>query len=219
MVSFHEVRFPYDISYGSTGGAEYSTDILELVSGYEKRNSNWSQSRGRWNAAHGVRTSTQLSALIHFFRARKGRAYGFRFRDWTDYKLQSENIGTGDGVETEFQITKTYTSGGYTDVRNITKIVNDSDASAIATAINGSYTAWSVLVNGVLQTEGAMDDYTVDRDTGVITFNSAVTDTHVITVNGEFDIPARFDTDSMSVNIEHYENYSWNSIPIIEIRV
>ena len=73
MPSFHEVQFPCDISYGSSGGPEFSTDVVITHSGYEQRNINWSEARARYNVTHGVKTQSQLDVLIAFFRARCGR--------------------------------------------------------------------------------------------------------------------------------------------------
>ncbi len=36
-MSFHDVRFPTDISYGSSGGPGFSTAIIEVDSGAEER--------------------------------------------------------------------------------------------------------------------------------------------------------------------------------------
>ena len=97
MTTFHEVRFPPDISYGAVGGPGWSTSIVTTVSGHERRNANWSQARGRWNVAHGLKRREQVAELIAFFRARMGRAFGFRFKDWTDYQALAQTLGTGDG--------------------------------------------------------------------------------------------------------------------------
>src|SRR5262245_58420702 len=110
-MAFHDIRFPDDISYGSSGGPNYSTDIVVTQSGYEQRNINWQEARARYNVAHGVKTQSQLDTLIAFFRARKGRAHGFRFRDWTDYEAAGQVIGTGNASQTQFQLTKQYVSG------------------------------------------------------------------------------------------------------------
>lgn len=118
-MAFVEVRFPTDIAYGSAGGPEYSTDIVITQSGYEQRNVNWSQARARYNVAHGVKTQEQLDTLIAFFRARKGRADGFRFKDWTDYQATAQRIGTGDGAMTAFQLKKNYSSGSIVESRII----------------------------------------------------------------------------------------------------
>lgn len=217
-MAFDEVRFPTLISWGAGGGPEFNTDIIVLGSGFEKRNSNWEEARHKFTVSHNFKNQSQLDELIEFFMSRKGMARGFRFRDWSDYKLELESIGVGDGVETEFQIKKTYTNS-VSQVRNITKIVTQSDSDAIATEHGSSASTWEVRVNSVLQTEGGGSDYVVDRDTGVITFNSPVTNTHVITVSGEFDVPVRFDTDRMARTIDQFRDFNWDGIPLVEVKV
>ena len=104
MSGFHEVRFPDNIAYGATGGPEFATTVVATGSGHEKRNVNWSEARGRWDVASGLKKQAQIDELIAFFRARRGKAYGFRFKDWTDYKATGQLLGTGDGTQTEFQL-------------------------------------------------------------------------------------------------------------------
>lgn len=217
-MSFDEIRFPTLISWGFGGGPEYNTDIVILSSGHEKRNSNWEIARAKYEVGHNLKSQTQLDELIAFFRARKGQARGFRFRDWNDYKLIDENIGVGDGIETQFQITKTYTSLT-SEVRDIVKIVTQSDSDTIAGLHGSTATDWEVKVNSVLQVEGPGNDYTIDRDTGIITFNSPVTDTHIITVSGEFDVPVRFDTDRMVATYDAHNDQNWDGVPLIELKI
>jgi uncharacterized protein (TIGR02217 family) len=85
MSSFHEVRFPDNIAYGATGGPEFATTVVATGAGHEKRNVNWAEARGRWDVASGLKKQAQIDELIAFFRARRGKAFGFRFKDWTDY--------------------------------------------------------------------------------------------------------------------------------------
>lgn len=198
-MGFVEVQFPTDISYGSSGGPEYATDIVASNSGYEQRNVNWQQARARYNVAHGVKTKTQLDALIAFFRARKGRAYGFRFKDWTDYQ-GSETLGTGNGVITQFQLIKTYASGSVTELRTITKPVSGSV---------------QVYENAVLQTSGV----SVDTTSGLITFAIAPAAGLAITASYQFDVPVRFDTDKLSASLDAYGIHSWLDIPLLEVRI
>ena len=98
MTGFHEVRFPDNIAYGATGGPEFATTVVVTGAGHEQRNVDWAEARGRWDVASGLKNQAQLDELIAFFRARKGKAYGFRFKDWTDYKATGQLIGTGDGA-------------------------------------------------------------------------------------------------------------------------
>lgn len=199
-MAFVDVQFPTDISYGSAGGPEYATDVVASASGFEQRNVNWSEARARYNVAHGVKTKAQLDALIAFFRARKGRAHGFRFKDWTDYQVSGEALGTGDGTRTQFQLVKHYASGSVTETRTITKPVSGT-----------------VLIykNAVLQSSGV----SVDATTGVVTFTTAPAAGVVVTATFEFDVPVRFDTDKLSASLDAYGIHSWLDIPLVEVRV
>ena len=123
MTSFHEVRFPDNIAYGATGGPEFATTVVATAAGHEKRNVNWAEARGRWDVASGLKKQAQIDELIAFFRALRGKAYGFRFKDWTDYKATGQLLGTGDDVLTQFQLVKHYPSGSVIEFRTITKPV------------------------------------------------------------------------------------------------
>ena len=199
-MSFVETRFPEDIAYGSSGGPSYSTDVVMTVSGHEQRNINWEHARARYNVAHGVKNQAQLGALIAFFRARKGRAYGFRFQDWSDFKAINQTLGTGDGSTTQFQLIKQYDNGGVSETRIIHKPVQDTV---------------KLYVDSVLQETGVSVDYS----TGLISFSVAPPSGTLVTADFEFDVPVRFDTDSLSARLDHYGAYSWNDIPLVELRI
>lgn len=199
MPGFHEVQFPTDISYGS-GGPEFSTDVVITHSGYEQRNVNWSDARAVYNVSHGVKTQTQLDSLIAFFRSRQGKAYGFRFKDWSDYSVSGQQIGVGDGAETQFQLIKQYISPPTTISRDIKK------------PVDGTLT---VYFDGIEQVSGV----SLDSVSGVVTFSSAPASAVVITADFEFDVPVRFDTDRLSASLDSYGVNSWNNIPIVEVRV
>lgn len=199
-MTFHDVRFPEDISYGSSGGPEFHTDVVVLASGHEQRNSNWAEARARYNVAHGVKTRSQLDALIAFFRARKGRAHGFRFKDWSDFQAQGETLGIGDNTVLEFACVKRYQSGGVIAVRPVRKLVS------------GSLTIYA---DGVVQASG----FTADLNQGTIAFASPPAAGVVITADFEFDVPVRFDTDRLSATLDAYGSHSWLDIPLVEIRL
>lgn len=199
-MAFVEVQFPTDISYGSVGGPEYSTDVIITQGGYEKRNMNWSQARARYNVAHGVKSQSQLDTLVAFFRARKGKATGFRFKDWTDYQVTGQVLGTGDNSTTEFQLIRTYQSGAGAETRTITKPV----AGTV-----------DIFLDSVVQSSGV----TVDTTTGVVTFDSAPGTDVVIAADFEFDVPVRFDTDRLGASLDAFGSHSWLNIPLVEVRV
>nr|BDD45283.1 glycoside hydrolase family 24 [bacterium] len=201
-MTFAEIQFPSDISYGAAGGPAYSTDVVETFGGYEQRNINWADARGKWNVAHGVKTLQQLDELIAFFRARQGKAIGFRFKDWSDYKVEGATIGTGDGTTTTFQLKKQYISGADTAEREIKKPIQGT----ISVYIDGSPLEITT-------------EYTVNYTTGEISILTPPSNGEIITADFEFDVPVRFDTDALSISLDNFEIGSWSNIPIVEIRL
>jgi len=207
-MAFHEVRFPDNISRGARGGPERRTQIVELASGDEGRNASWANSRRRYDAAYGVRRADDLAAIVAFFEARNGRLYGFRWKDWGDYRsclpsgtpaATDQAVGTGDGAITAFQLVKAYASGTQTWTRTITKPVS-------GTVI--------VAIGGIVQTSG----WSVDIATGLVTFTAAPANGVAITAGFEFDVPVRFDTDRLDVTHDIERLGSITSIPLIEVR-
>jgi len=193
-MSFVEVQFPSDISYGATGGPMFLTDVVATVSGHEQRNSKWSQARARYNVASGVKTETQWQALIAFFRARRGKAVGFRFKDWGDFKAVNQPLLSLGG--TQYQLVKQYVSGAVVSERIITKPV----AGTV-----------KLYRNSLLQASG----WSIDTTTGIITTSL----TGTLTVDFDFDVPVRFDTDELALSLDSFNAGSWNNIPLIEVRV
>jgi uncharacterized protein (TIGR02217 family) len=200
MKSFHEVRFPDNIAYGVTGGPEFATTVVATGAGHEKRNVNWSEARGRWDVASGLKKQAQIDELIAFFRARRGKAYGFRFKDWTDHKAAGQLLGTGDDAQTQFQLVKHYSSGSVIEVRTISKPV-----------------AGTVKVD--LDDVEQLSGWSVDTTTGIVTFGTAPALGIEMTADFAFDVPVRFDTDHMAVTIESYRLHNWQQIPIVELRI
>jgi len=200
-MSFHDVLFPPTISYGSSGGPGFNTTVLELASGHEQRNINWSEVRARYDVSYGVKTPEEMDLLIAFFYARQGKAYGFRYKDWADYQITDQLIGIGDGVTQNFQVYKRYEGEtAYAYDRPIRKIV----AGSYAITDNGAAVATNRL----------------NIDTGLLSLTSAPSVGHEVRIlNMEFDVPVRFDIDEMNVSYEDYNNLSWPSIPLVELKV
>lgn len=212
-MAFHEVRFPTAISLGASGGPERRTEIVTVGSGAEERNQRWADSRRRYDAGYGLRHVNDLHVVFEFFEERRARFHGFRWKDHADYKSclptgapspTDQSIGTGDGVEDEFQLVKAYGTSFSPWSRTISKPV----AGTVRVA-----------VSGVEQVEGT--DWTVDTTTGIITFDvgSIPGSSAPVTAGYEFDVPVRFDTDQLTVNLANFKHGDVPSIPIVEIRV
>lgn len=202
MPAFHESAiFPTDISHGSRGGPQFSTEVIRLSSGHEKRNVNWTYPLERWQIAYGVRTKSQLLTLLSFFMARKGRAHGFRFYNHDDYQATDVELGSGDGSTDQFQLIKTYTDSSYSLDRKITK------------PIAGTV---SVYLDSVLQSSPA--DYSIDTTTGIVDFTTAPSSGEVVTATFQFHVPMRFDTDYLPVDLTSYEARAAD-VPLVELRI
>jgi uncharacterized protein (TIGR02217 family) len=206
-MAFYEVRFPDNISRGARGGSERRTQVVELASGDEERNASWANSRRRYDVAYGIRRADDLAAVVAFFEARNGRLHGFRYKDWADYKsalpsqaitATDQQIGTGTGSLQTFQLTKRYTSGAQTWVRTIAKPV----AGTVRVAL------------GMIE---QLSGWTVDT-TGVVTFTTAPANGVIVRAGFEFDVPVRFDSDTLDVTLDFERLGSITSIPLLEIR-
>ncbi len=210
-MNFHEVRFPASLSFGSVGGPERRTDIVTLANGFEERNTPWAHSRRRYDAGLGMRSLDDIETMISFFEARQGQMYGFRWKDWSDYKSGSATadvdhgdqvIARGDGERTEFQLVKTYSSGGVSYVRPITKPV-------LGTVRLG--------LDQDAMREGV--DYEVDLARGVVSFVAPPPEQVEITAGFEFDVPVRFDTDKIQTSVASFQAGDVPNVPVVEVRV
>ncbi|TAE80782.1 MAG: TIGR02217 family protein [Alphaproteobacteria bacterium] len=200
MPAFHEIQFPPKIAYGASGGPEFNTTITTTQAGFEQRNINWQKARGRWDVSTGIKSKTDMDTVIAFFRARFGRAYGFRFKDWSDYQGVNQSLGTGNGTKTAFQLVKNYFSGSNSYSRDIKKPVSGTV---------------KIYLNSILQSSG----FTIDHTTGMVTFSSAPANGVLVNADFDFDVPVRFDADQLAVRIDGPGQYLWDAIPIVEIRL
>jgi uncharacterized protein (TIGR02217 family) len=195
MPAFHEILFPLDIALKSAGGPERRTEIVALGSGAEARNTRWAHSRRRYDAGYGVKTLDALSAAVAFFEERRGRLFGFRWRDRLDHASATpgaaitpldQAIGAGDGTTATFVLTKTYGATYAPYARPIAKPVAGSVRVAVA---------------GVEVTVGTA--FTCDTTSGIVTFLPG----HIpaagaaITAGFAFDVAVRFDTDYLEVDL------------------
>lgn len=210
MSGFHDVRFPLRLALGVSGGPVRRTDIVNLSNGRENRNARWRRARRSYDAGSGIKSIGDLYEVLAFFEARMGQLYGFRFRDPLDWKsgpphgavsATDQLIGTGDGVTRTFQLVKIYGDAGGGTRRTIEKPV----AGTVQVSVNGA----SVATSG----------FSCDAATGIVTFGAA----HVPPVGAvvragfEFDVPVRFDTDRIDINLSAFNAGRIPTIPVLEI--
>lgn len=210
--SFHEVLFPLDIALKSAGGPERRTDIVTFGSGREERNARWAHSRRRFDAGYGVKTLDALQEVVAFFEERRGQLYGFRWRDRLDHSSAppasalsplDQTLGAGDGTRAAFQLIKTYGSTYAPYTRMVAKPVPGS----VRVAVGGSEV-----------TSGTA--FTCDAATGIVTFlpGHIPASGAAVTAGFLFDVPVRFDTDYLEVDLSAFAAGAIPKIPLVEIR-
>jgi uncharacterized protein (TIGR02217 family) len=210
--SFHEILFPLDIALKSAGGPERRTDIVSFGSGREERNARWAHSRRRFDAGYGVKTLTALQEVVAFFEERRGQLYGFRWRDRLDHSSAQpgaavspldQPLGVGDGARATFQLTKTYGGTHAPYMRPVTKPVPGSVRVAVAGSEVGAGTA-----------------FTCDTASGLVTFlpGHIPASGAAVTAGFLFDVPVRFDTDYLEVDLSAFAAGAIPKIPLVEIR-
>ena len=211
IASFHEVQFPLRLAFGSTGGPIRKTEIVTLGSGHEQRDARWSQSRRRFEVGQAARTVDDLYEILSFFEERKGRLFGFRFRDPFDWKScppgdvplpTDQPLGTGDGVNLLFPLLK--------ELRTARRL-----------AAPRRHSRWPprCAARSMGAELAATADFTVNSEDGEISIlaHAVPAPGAVVTAGYEFDIPVRFDSDEISINLAAFQAGEIPSLHLLEI--
>lgn len=207
MQAFDDVLYPFALGRDATVVPEFSTSVSATASGFERRNSLWSNARLRFDVGPGVRSEAELGELIAFYRARRGPARGFRLRDPSDFSSNAmtgtptpldQLIGTGDGLRTDFPLVKRYGDGDDAQLRRITR----PNLGTIHVSVDGTPQVgnWA------------------PGDGGTIVFDEAPEAGAEIRAGFLFDVPARFAEDRLEVSGSAFAAGEAPSVPIVEIR-
>lgn len=197
------------------------TSIKVTAGGRENRNQEWEHPLMRFNLPEAPgRNFAVINALQHHWRAMRGPLHSFPFTDpldkaSIDLRVANEPddevlarishtdqaLGTGDGLQHEFQLVKTYAVGAQTYTRNILLPVVD-------TVLIG--------VDGVLLAD---TEYTVSRQGGVVSFNTPPANGDVITAGFLFDVEVRFEDDDVFEGIVRtYQVGGFAALDLVEVR-
>ena len=193
------VRLPVDVERGVVGGPEFNTIVLMTDGGQTKTQQNWSYPLYRGDISYGIQSKDDFSDVLAFFYARRGRARGFLFKDWSDFEFAAQGLGTGDGSTTDFQVVKTYSDTVLPFSRKITRPISSS---------------MTVYKDGVAQAPSAWSRVSG----GIVRFTAAPAAAVIVTATGEFDIPMRFSTDMIKVSMNTFDAGEVPSIGIQEVR-
>ncbi len=205
MNSFDDVSFPLAIGSHASVSPAFFTQIVTSASGHEQRNAQWASARLRFDAGLGVRSDVDLGTLIAFFRARRGSAAGFRFRDPMDHSSADmtgppgafdQVLGVGDGLTTAFPLLKAYDRA--TPARRITR----PEAGSVLIAVAGIMiaTGWNL---GPL---------------GAVQFDVAPAAGATVSAGYRFDVPVRVESDALDVSLSAFRQGDVPSVPLIEVK-
>ncbi len=198
---FIDTRFPEDVAYEAVSSTAFSTNVTELNNGYEQRNMNWIMARREFEVTSARQCEARKDEILNLYNNAKGRANSFRFKDWSDYKVQNQEIAIADGVRDSFQLIKNYKIASETHIRNITKPVSGSVV---------------VYMDGNQAIEGV--DYSLDYSTGMVLFINIPALAEVITADFEFDNEVRFNNDSLDIKLLDEKSYKISKVKLIEIK-
>ena len=204
--AFDAVDFPIAIGREAVALTEFSTQIVSSPSGHEQRASEWAEARMRYDAGPGIRSEADVRALTEFFRARRGAARAFRFRDPFDSSsaegdglptAMDQLLGMGDGVRRQFALVKRYGTGDAEAVRPIRLPV----AGSVRVSVGGIETA-AFLVTGE----------------GEVLLDAAPAEGAVVRAGFRFDVPVRFADDRLEVSRATFLAGELASVPLVEVR-
>ncbi|WP_338467036.1 DUF2460 domain-containing protein [Novosphingobium sp. ZN18A2] len=206
MQAFDDVLFPVALGSRASVTPEFSTSVTVSASGFERRNSLWTDARLRFDAGPGIRSEVELGELIAFFRARRGQARGFRLRDPSDFSSCAmtgtpgpidQSIGIGDGATARFELAKLYGEGADAQRRRITR----PRAESVQVSVDGVPTDGFVL-----------------EPLGVIAFDTPPPDGAAIRAGFLFDVPVRFAEDTLDIAGTVFAAGEAPSVPLVELR-
>lgn len=201
MKPFEEIRLDVGYDFGASGGPSFNTIVVEVVSGHKTKNIGWGgEEKGFWQLGERNMIKSKAQYLSTFFRARRGMAVGFRYKDWADFNVD-ESITLSAG-QAEVEVIKNYTSGTETYTRRLKKPVS---------------VGFEMTLNGSTCVDCSLDD-----TSGIITLPSGILSGDLLHYSGTFDVPVAFATDDFRAEFVAMDDteaaFYVMSLPIEEIR-
>lgn len=220
MSRFRDVYMPADVpGFPCLSSPRFNTRIPMVDSGAESTSQRWESPLYSFKLPQAVREHDVFESIRDHWLIMRGPAFTFPFRDPLDFASvalvepnevptitgMDQVLGTGDGINRDFQLIKTYTRGAFTYVRTVYHPV-------VASVI--------VTVNGVdpasLMTPLA---YTIDRLTGIVQFTPAPNPAAIVRAGFLYDVEVRFESDESFDGILHtFHNSGFADLAFVEVR-
>lgn len=183
-ITIDSIHMPLEVERGMQGGPAFFTTLQTTPNAIKSAISARAQALMSWQVGLIGLRDDQIKNMLTFFYGRRGPARGFLFKDWSDYKMPLQGIGTGNGANKDFPLVNTYTDSINPYGRFITRPV----AATL-----------KVYKNAVLQT--LTTHYTFAN--GKVSFVAAPAISAAITAECEFDVPVQFMDDMFTVQMLH----------------
>lgn len=147
----------------------------------------------------------EMQAVMGFFLAAKGTSGRFLFQWTDDYIATGTLIGVGDGVTTDYVITRTFGQSFSPGVYPY-----GSGAEPVG-MVDLSHTV-NVYLAGVLQSGTSYDIVTTTPGNQILHFHSAPPNTDIITMDFQFYYYCRFAENILS--FERFTQYHWQIMKV-----
>jgi uncharacterized protein (TIGR02217 family) len=167
---FAEIRIPLGYAYGTAGGPADSVVVTATAMHRESRYVNAPDDPCVYTVGDRVISQAEMQTLLAFYRARRGRAQGFRFWDHCDYQANAEPLyPTGAPA---IQLTCTYEPAGPNPyVRNIFKPCT----GATLTRNGNPVVAGGAPGNASIDTTTGLATFVADASEGISTITAGAT--------------------------------------------
>lgn len=198
-MAFHDVQLDPEISRDARRVTSRVTQRFKSRSGRVWRNSTVADSTREYDIGYGLRSMSEVRAVVSFWEARQGGLHSFRFRDWSEFKRTNQPLGVGDGTNREFRIVATYGDAIRTWTRrNLAPVA----ATVVPKRDSVATTAFSLA--------------SIDGRPLRLIFDVAPAAGVAITVDFEFDVPVFFAEDDLEDVVRVFEVGEVPSIRVAE---
>jgi len=211
-MEFLDILFPPHIAMGAQRRVRWKTSIVQVQSGQEFSNQEWSKAQHTFDVGFAVRTAIDYDQIVQHFHSVRGRARSFPLKDTLDYLVTVDRGVVVDkgGSPTELYLAKQYGSGASAYKRQITRpVVATIAVYRLRVGVTTNITASST----ISATAG-----TIVIAGGVVLIGD------VLSWSGQFLVPCRYDADDLPALIVDRQPGArellvrCDGIPIVEVR-
>lgn len=191
MSEYIRAYIPACEAYGWEGGPEHKTRIVQLRSGRENRNAEWVQPQHFFSLPFVNISQSQYAPIKQMHMNRRGRWGVFLYRDRSDEFADDETFAVAEAGQTEFQLGKWSIIDGVSYYRHVYAIYSPGpDGEAVEFPV-------ALTVDGT-----PAGTHAVDRDRGVVIFDTPMVGGEILAWSGRFSLWVRFDNDRLPFSID-----------------